>query len=188
MSVSSTNDEIATTSTVEHGHARGRADAPVTLEMFGNYECLHCRRLWPAIASMLAERADEVRLVYRHFAHDGDFPHAELAAEAAEAAGAQGAFWEMHDRLMTETPALHEEHLLAAAASLGLDVAAVRAALETHAFRDAVRAQVDDGAARGVRSTPTLYVDGERVDDPWDLHALRRMLTGALAHRPRPAD
>jgi protein-disulfide isomerase len=158
----------------------GRPDAPVTLEMFGNYECLHCRRAWPVVAAIVAESGDAVRLVYRHFARPTDFPHAELAAEAAEAAGAQGRFWEMHALLMTEAPALHVEVLLASAASLGVDVPAVREALATRAHRAAVRAQLDEAVARGVRSTPTFFVDGERFADAWDLDGLRGALRAAV--------
>ena len=107
-------------------HARGAADAPVTVEMYGNHECLHCRRAWPAVEALLDELGERVRFVYHHLARPADFPHAELAAEAAEAAAAQGRFWEMHALLMTEAPSLHAETLIASAASLGLDVARVR--------------------------------------------------------------
>jgi protein-disulfide isomerase len=169
-----------------HGHVRGAPDARVTLEMFGNYECLHCRRAWPAVLSTLAALGDDVRFVYRHFARPADFPHAELAAEAAEAAAAQGRFWPMHDLLMTEAPALHAEVLMASAVALGLDRDAVREALASHAFRGEVRAQLAEGLARGVRSTPTFYIDGEPFTEPWDLDALGRALRDAVGASAAP--
>jgi Na+:H+ antiporter, NhaA family len=161
-------------------HVRGAADAPLTIEMFGNYECLHCRRAWPAVEALLGELGDRVRFVFHHFARRADFPHAELAAEAAEAAAAQGQFWEMHTLLMTEAPALHAEVLLASAAALGLDVARVRDALEGHAYREAVRADVAHGLARGVARTPTFHVNGEPVPAAADLSALRAAVEEGL--------
>ena len=162
-------------------HARGAADAPVTVEMYGNHECLHCRRAWPAVEALLAEAGDRVRFVYHHFARPADFPNAELAAEAAEAAAAQGRFWEMHALLMTEAPALHAEVLLASAAALGLDVGRVRAALETRAFRETVRADLALATARGVTRTPTFFVDGEPVAASPDLSALRVAIEEAMS-------
>jgi len=162
------------------GHARGPADAPVTVDMFGNYECLHCRRAWPAVEALLAEAGDRVRLVYHHFARPADFPHAELAAEAAEAAAAEGRFWAMHALLMTEAPSLHPEVLLASAAALGLDVPRVEEALAARAYRDAVRADVALGLERGVTRTPTFHVDGVPVPPSADLSALRVAVEEAL--------
>ena len=162
-------------------NARGPADAPVTVELFGNYECLHCRRAWPEVEALLAEVGDGVRLVYHHFARPGDFPHAEQAAEAAEAAAAQGRFWEMHALLMVEAPTLHAEVLHASAAALGLDVARVREALATHAHRDVVRADVAEGLARGVTRTPTFHVNGVAVPPAADLGPVRVAVEEALA-------
>ena len=162
------------------GHARGPADAPVTIEMFGNYECLHCRRAWPAVEALLGELGGRARFVYRHFARPADFPHAELAAEAAEAAAVEGRYWEMHALLMTEAPSLHAETLLAGATSLGLDVARVREALAGRTYREAVRAAHALGVARGVTRTPTFHVDGVPVPAAADLSALREAVEGAL--------
>src|SRR5580704_10028475 len=80
-------------------HVIGPAGAPVTLVMYGNYECLHCRRAYPAVSAVRTELGSRLRFVHRHFARAADFPHAELAAEAAEAAARQGKFWDMHEAL-----------------------------------------------------------------------------------------
>ena len=164
-------------------HVLGPADAPVTVEMFGNYECLHCRRVWPAVAALVDAHPGQVRVVYRHFARPGDFPHAELAAEAAEAAGAQGRFWEMHRLLMTEAPALHRELLLATATALALDVERLDAALDARAWRDVVRADLALGLSREIRRTPTCFVNGVAVAPAPDGSALRAAVAEALGGR-----
>lgn len=161
-------------------HVLGPVDAPVTVEMFGNYECLHCRRVWPAVAALAEAHAGRVRVLYRHFARPGDFPHAELAAEAAEAAGAQGRFWEMHGVLMTEAPALHRELLLVTAAALALDVPRLDAALDARAWRDVVRADLALGLAREITRTPTFYVNGAPVAPAPDGSALRAAVEAAV--------
>jgi protein-disulfide isomerase len=159
-------------------HVFGPADAP-TLLMYGNYECLHCRRVYPEIAALRQELGERLRFVYRHFALTSDFPHAELAAEAAEAAGAQGRFWDMHEALSLRAPSLHREALLAEAEGLGLDVEQLAGALEARTYRALVHAKTTGALASGVRSTPTFFVNGNYVEDPWDLDGLRAALERA---------
>jgi protein-disulfide isomerase len=160
-------------------HVFGPVDAPVTLVMYGNYECLHCRRIYPEVATIRADHGSRLRFVYRHFALTADFPHAELAAEAAEAAGGQGRFWDMHEALSLRAPSLEREALLAEAARLNLDVDRLDADLTTHAYRGLVREKTTRALASGVRSTPTFFVNGDYVEDPWDLDALHAALQGA---------
>jgi len=168
-----------TSSITANDHVFGPADAPVTLLMYGNYECLHCRRVYPEVAAIRADLGAELRFVYRHFALTADFPHAQLAAEAAEAAGAQGRFWEMHEALSLRAPSLEREALLAEAERLALDVARLAADLESGAFRTLVREKTASAWASGVRSTPTFFVNDTYVEDPWDLDALRAALQRA---------
>lgn len=156
-------------------HVFGPAEAP-TLLMYGNYECLHCRRVYPEVAAIRRELGDRLRFVYRHFAVAADFPHAELAAEAAEASAAQGKFWEMHEALSLRVPSLVREALLAEASRLGVDVAE---ALETRRYRALVQEKTTRALASGVRSTPTFFVNGQYVEDPWDLDGLRAALQRA---------
>jgi len=168
-----------TSSITANDHVFGPADAPVTLLMYGNYECLHCRRVYPEVAAIRADLGDELRFVYRHFALTADFPHAELAAEAAEAAGAQGRFWEMHEALSLRAPSLEREALLAEADRLHLDVARLAADLDAHTYRALVREKTSSALASGVRSTPTFFVNDSHVEDPWDLDGLRAALQRA---------
>jgi protein-disulfide isomerase len=159
-------------------HVFGPADAP-TLVMYGNYECLHCRRIYPEVASIRQELGDHLRFAYRHFALSSDFPHADLAAEAAEAAGAQNKFWEMHEALSVRAPSLVREALLVEADGLGLDVGKLDQDLEARTYRTLVREKTTKALASGVRSTPTFFVNGQYVEDPWDLDGLRAALQRA---------
>src|SRR5690606_29740680 len=106
---------------LERDHVRGPADAPVTLVEYGDFECPHCGRAEPAVRELLADFGD-VRYVWRHLPLTDVHPHAQLAAEATEAAGEQGAFWEMHDLLFAHQDALRAEDLISYAGQLGLDV------------------------------------------------------------------
>jgi protein-disulfide isomerase len=169
-----TVDEI-----IADDHVFGPVDAAVTLIMYGNYECLHCRRAYPEVAAIRRDLGARLRFVYRHFALTADFPHAELAAEAAEAAGAQGRFWDMHEALSLRAPSLERSALLAEAARLHLDVDRLAADLETRAYHALVHEKTTQALASGVRSTPTFFVNGDPVQDPWDLDGLRAALQSA---------
>ncbi len=162
---------------VEAGdHVFGPADAAVTWVMYGNYECLHCRRIYPEVAAIRADLGQRLRFVYRHFALAADFPHAELAAEAAESAGAQGRFWDMHEALSLRAPSLEREALLAEAERLHLDVDRLAADLDARTYHALVRDRTTRALAAGVHSTPTFFVNGVYVEDPWDLDGVRAVL------------
>jgi protein-disulfide isomerase len=160
-------------------HARGPADAPVTLVEYGNYECLHCRRAYPFVEALRDELGDRLRVVFRHYAPPADFPNAERAAEAAEAAGAQGRFWEMHARLMLGPPALHLSALLAQAADLGLDDRRLRDDLAERVHLARVRDNLAAAIEAGVTSTPSFFVNGVAHATAWDLDSLRAAVLAA---------
>ena len=130
----------------ERDHIRGPADAPVTVVEYGDFECPYCGRAEPVVRELLADFGD-VRYVWRHLPLTDVHPHAQLAAEAAEAAAEQGAFWEMHDLLLEHQDALRPRDLVGYAEQLGLDV---------DRFRDDLREHVGRGARRrGRRLAPT---------------------------------
>jgi protein-disulfide isomerase len=160
-------------------HSIGPIDAPVTLLMYGNYECLHCRRAYPAVKALRDELGPRLRFVHRHFANTADFPHAELAAEAAEAAAAQGRFWDMHEALSLHAQFLDASALLDEAARLGFDVRQMAADLQSHRYADVVRARMAAAVESGITATPTFFVNG--VASPWDLDALGVTLRAAAA-------
>jgi len=162
-------------------HALGPDSAPATLIEYGDYECPHCRQLQPIIHE-LTGRAEGLRFVYRHFPISKVHPHAARAAEAAEAAAAQGRFWEMHDALFAQDPPLDDERLARCARKAGLDMeryagemaAALYAGKVSEAFKAALYAD-------GVTGTPTLYLNGARLSNLHDSEALLAAVTAAGA-------
>src|SRR5213079_3353886 len=119
----------------ERDHIQGPADAAVTLVEYGDYECPHCGRAYPIVKAIQQQIEPRLRFVYRNFPLRESHPHAEQAAEAAEAAGAQGKFWEMHDRLFERQFALEGEHLIEYARELGLDAARLERDLAAHTYK-----------------------------------------------------
>ncbi len=182
----------ATTAVGGEGHALGPPDAAATVLVFGTYECLHCRRAWPALRA-LAD-AGLARVAWHHFAPPGAFPHAAAQAAAAEAAAEHGAFWPVHEALLEAPaplgPATVDAVLAAAAAGFGLDAGRLRAAAESPAVRARVDGHRAAAVALGVRGTPAafLVVDGgaPRPLDARDEDALRAAVVAAAAGAPAP--
>ena len=161
-------------------HVIGSPTAPVTLVEYGDYECPHCGRAHPIVKEVLRALGDEIQFVYRHFPLARIHPHAEPAAETAEAAGQFGKFWEMHDLLFEHQDALEGEDLIAYAEALGINGAAAARALMTGQFREKVRADFASGVRSGVNGTPTFFINGMRYDGSWDLPSLREALDAAV--------
>jgi protein-disulfide isomerase len=162
-------------------HVRGPADAPVTLVEYGDYECPYCGAAYPVVEAVLAERAGVVRFGYRHFPLTNVHPHAEIAAESAEAAGAHGMFWPMHDWLFTHQDRLDPPDLVRAATGLGLDAEEVANALGRHAYRDKVVGDFASGVRSGANGTPTFFVNGLRHDGGYELTELLAAVDRATA-------
>jgi len=160
-------------------HARGSADAPVTLVEYGDFECPFCGRWFPELQRVLQDLGPRVRFVFRHFPISEQHPHAESAAEAAEAAGAQGKFWEMHDLLFRRQAALDGGHLLAYVRELGLDAVRVERELEREVHRARVRDDIESGLRSGVSGTPMFFINGRRHEEPGDARTLRAALLRA---------
>ncbi len=160
-------------------HSAGPAAAQVTLVEYGDYECPHCGRAHPIVHEVRKIMGDRLRFVFRNFPLAEAHPHSVHAAEAAEAAGAQGRFWEMHDHLFKHQIALEDENLLRYAQRLGLDTARVKRELEAGTYADRVRADFRSGVRSGVNGTPTFFINGQRLDGPWDRDALLEALERA---------
>lgn len=152
----------------------GPEQAPVTFVEYGDFECPHCGEMEPVLRSLRESASNNLRFVFRHFPLTGSHPHAELAAEAAEAAGAQGAFWPMHDTLLANQQALEPHDLERYAARLGLDVSAFTTALEQHTYQPEVQADFMSGVRSGVGGTPTFYINGVRYDGDYDEESLQK--------------
>ncbi|GAA1477588.1 hypothetical protein GCM10009623_20340 [Nocardioides aestuarii] len=157
-------------------HVRGPEQAPLTLVEYADFECPFCGRATGAIEDLRAHFGDRLRYVFRHTPLVDVHPHAQLAAEAAEAAGAQGRFWEMHDRLFAHQDALSGADLLDHAAALGLDVSRFTRDLGSGRFRRHVEHDLESAGASGVAGTPTFFVNGRRHSGPTDATTLARAL------------
>lgn len=158
----------------------GPEQAPVNFVEYGDFECPSCGQMEPVLRAIRDWGGDNLRFVFRHFPLTGSHPHAELAAEAAEAAGAQGAFWPMHDTLMANQQALASSDLTQYAAQLGLDVNAFNAALENHTYQPEVQADFMSGVRSGVGGTPTFYINGVRYDGDYDEDSLQKAIQKAI--------
>ncbi len=160
-------------------HAHGPADAPVTLVEYGDYECPHCGLAHPIVKAVESRLGDRLRFVFRHFPISSNHPHAQHAAEMAEAAGERGKFWEMHDLLYGNQDALEDEDLLGYAESLGIDPAWAASALQSGTFAERVRASFLSGVRSGVNGTPTFFINGVRHEGPPDEASLLAALAAA---------
>jgi protein-disulfide isomerase len=148
----------------ERDHVQGPATAPVTLVEYGDYECPYCRAAQPIVQELQQLLGDQLRYVFRHFPLTGSHPHAQQAAEVAEAAAVQGRFFEMHAALFENQEALENDHLVEYAEDLGLDIARIRRELGAHSYAGRVREDFESGLSSGARGTPTFYLDDTRYD------------------------
>lgn len=141
-------------------HVIGVESAPVTLLMYGAYECPHCVEGNEIVKQIRNHYRGDLRFVFRHFPRTNVHPHAEAAAEVAEAAGEQGSFWEMHDKLFENYTRLDGEHLLCYAEEIGLDMERFERTLIGRVFARKVREDLVSGMESGVVGTPTYFING----------------------------
>ena len=161
-------------------HVAGPDDAPVTLVEYGDYECPHCGRAHPVVKAVQRQLGDQLRFVFRNFPLAEAHPHALVAAQAAESAGAQGRFWEMHDMIFEHQDALELQDLAGYAELLGLDVERFERDLATGTYAKKVRDDFRSGVRSGVNGTPTFFLNGERYDGSWaNVEAFIRALRDA---------
>jgi formate-nitrite transporter family protein len=166
----------------DNDHVLGSDDAPITLIEYGDFECPHCGRAYPIVHEVINKMGNNLRFVYRHFPLQEQHPHALHAAEAAESAGAQAKFWEMHDQLFEHQDALEDEDLVRYAAAVGVDEERVRAELDKGTYEENVRSDFMSGVRGGVNGTPTFFINGDRFDGDWsDASAFERALRGSAA-------
>jgi protein-disulfide isomerase len=164
----------------ESDHTLGPGNAPVTLLEYGDFECPYCSRAHPILQGVRRTMGDRLRFVFRHFPLSQAHPHAEHAAEASEAAGAQGRFWEMHDLLFENQHALEDDDLAMYAAQIGLDAQRVAREIAAGTYAKKIRNDFRGGIRSGVNGTPTLFINGLRFDGNWsDPDELVQALTEA---------
>jgi protein-disulfide isomerase len=175
----------------ERDHIRGPVDCEMTLIEFGDFECPYCGQAEPVARQLLA--GTDLRFVWRHLPLTDVHPAAQLAAEASEAAGAQGRFWEMHDLLLDHQDALDPKDLVRYASELGLDVDRFRNDLRQHTYEVRVAQDVESADVSGATGTPTFFINGQRHYGAYDLETLqaavataRKQLHAAKARAVRP--
>ncbi|HYZ52248.1 MAG TPA: Na+/H+ antiporter NhaA [Streptosporangiaceae bacterium] len=161
-------------------HLRGPEMAPVTVVEYGDFECPYCGRAEPIVRELLADFGD-LRYVWRHLPLGDVHPHAQLAAEASEAAARQGAFWQMHDLLLDHQGALTIRDLTSYAQQLGLDIDQFKTGLREHAGAGRVAEDVDSADLSGVSGTPTFFINGMRHHGAYDIDSLSAAVKAARA-------
>ena len=153
-------------------HVAGPEDAPLELVMYGDFQCPYCAAAQSMVRRVHDRLDGRLRYGFRHFPLRDTHPDAQLAAEAAEAAAAQGRFWEMHDRLYASRGRLSERDLVAQARELGLDAGRVADELERHDHAPRVQRDVESGQAAGVSGTPAFFVNGRMHGTAFDAGSL----------------
>jgi protein-disulfide isomerase len=168
-------------------HIRGPDKAPAVLLEYGDYQCPYCGAAHPIVKAVQEQMGNDLQFVFRHFPLMTVHPLAELAAEAAEAAGAQGKFWEMHDMLYENQDQLDAPaSLMEFAVAVRLDTERFADELVRHAHAGTVRDNLLSGVRSGVQGTPTFFINGRRHDGSWNLPnllaALKASAAGARLH------
>ncbi len=160
-------------------HCRGARRPTITIVEYGDFASEACRAAEPGVRMVLAAHPDTVQLVLRHFPIAFAHPLALMAAEATEAAAAQGKFWEMHDALLQEGASLHRAALDRTAATLGLDIALFKSSLDDAIYRQRVREQQEGGTRSHLRAAPEFFVNGKVCDVSGGMHELANTVAAA---------
>ena len=163
----------------EMDHVLGADHAPVTLVEYGDFESQTCKQAASAVKQLLEQFAGRVRFAYRHFPLTVH-PHALAAAEAAEAAGAQGKFWQMHDLLFEHQPHLDPKHLDGYAEQLRLDMTRFTAEIRDEIYLQRIREQIAGAKLSHVKSEPAFFINGVIHDVSFGLHTLVGGIEAAL--------
>jgi protein-disulfide isomerase len=171
----------------ERDHAQGSPGAPVTLVEYGDYECAYCGRAYPVVKELRRRLGDRLRFVFRNFPLNTIHRHASVAAQAAEAAGAQGKFWQMHDLLYENQDSLADTDLATYALRLGLEVYRFNADLSSGAYVKRVEDDFRGGVRSGVNGTPTFFINGTRYNGKQNIDEMLKAIEAA-ATDAAPAD
>ena len=167
----------------ERDHAQGPAGAPVTLVEYGDYECPYCGKAYPIVKRVQRELGDRLRFVFRNFPLNTIHAHASVAAQAAESAGAQGKFWEMHDLLYENQDKLADADLNSYALKLGLEIYRFEADMSSQVFAARVREDFRGGVRSGVNGTPTFFINGLRYRGELRMDELLYAIESAMKER-----
>src|SRR5438876_4919028 len=164
----------------QRDHQQGPETAPVTLVEYGDYECPYCGEAYPIVKAIQERMGEQLRFVFRNCPISTAHPHAEQAAEAAEAAAAQDRFWQMHDHLYENQRHLLDDDLHSYAQALDLDADLFDKELAEHVHADRVHEDFMSGVRSGVNGTPTFFINGMRHDDAYEFETLLAALNGSI--------
>jgi protein-disulfide isomerase len=162
----------------DRDHIQGPIDAPIKLVEYGDYECPYCGEAHPVVKAIQKRLGNRLCFAFRNFPLSNSHPHADHAAESAEAADEQGRFWEMHDLLYENQAALEDEDLARYASDLGLDAKRLIREVQAGAHATRIREDFRSGARNGVNGTPSFFINGVRYDGRADVEELLSALTG----------
>ncbi len=161
-------------------HSRGPLDAKLTVVEYGDYQCPYCGQAYPIVEKLMTTFADSMRLVFRNLPLADVHPHAEAAAEVAEAVALQGKFWEIHDTLFEHQRDLTAAALLRYVADVGADATKTTADIADGGPRQRVEADFESAIRSGANGTPTFFVNGVRYDGSWQYEPFAEYLTQVL--------
>ncbi|TMQ49139.1 MAG: disulfide bond formation protein DsbA [Candidatus Eisenbacteria bacterium] len=158
-------------------------NAPVTILEYGDFECPYCAMAAPVLERIVVENPDAIRLIYRHFPVTTVHPLSLIAAEAAEAGGAQGKFWQMHNALFANQPRFESDSLRQLSRAIGLDIRRFDREMEAHVHLQEVKQDFRRGVQDGVNGTPTLLINRVRYDGPREYDAILSAIAAVAGAR-----
>ena len=161
----------------DYDHIQGPITAPISLVEYGDFECPYTGQAYLIVKEIKRKFGDTLCFAFRNFPLKEIHPHAQHAAEAAEAAAFQGKFWEMHDHLFEHQNELDDNHLLKYAQEVGLDIKKFKSQLFKHLYAPTINDSLMNGLKSGVEGTPTFFLNGTRYEGSWDLETLLKRLT-----------
>jgi protein-disulfide isomerase len=162
----------------DRDHIQGNANASTTLVEYGDFECPHCGAAYPVIKEVQKRQGDKLRFVFRNFPISQAHPHAAHTAYAAEAAGKQGKYWEMHDMIFENQNALEDENLVSYAQRLNLNIDQFKIDMSSKEIAQKVSDDFTSGVRSGVNGTPTIYINGKRFDEECEVDLIIKAIEG----------
>jgi len=164
----------------ERDHFRGNLEAPITLLEYGDYECPDCFHAAPIVNELRRDFGDRLRFVFQHFPNSTIHPHASVAAQGAEAAGAQGKFWEMHDVLYKHQKDLIDHDITHFALMIGIEPYRFEAEISSQRYAPRVAEDYQSGVSSGVKGTPTFFINGLRYRGTAEKDAMAQSIQQVL--------
>lgn len=169
----------------DQDHVRGELSAPVILVEYGDFECPYCAEAYRVVKALERHFGNRLCVVFRHFPLTQSHPHAEHAAEAAEAAASEGRFWPMHDALFEHHAALDDADIIGYAESVGVSGHTIVEAWETRRFASRIRQDFLGGVRSGVNGTPSFFINAAKYEGQYDVPSMTEAIEGELVMKAK---